>query len=230
MRIKIYQIEGDNPNKFMGYDFTMEHGGIDENSYRNVFYGDIEADNLDDIYERLNVGDKPYTYKGHSLSMSDIIEVIDCTDEKFKGKCFFVDDVGYKTVDFNTDKCQQMEGLDCVYITPNNKPLTLKLDINDYHTLSDAVGGLIETTHPFDDDVCVIGNDEAKLIGMAGNRHIGNSIYAGPMLIVGDNGGENFVELTPEQTERYMELFSNPEEISDEEVKSDMGFRFIGFN
>lgn len=213
----------------MDYNFTMEHGGIDESSYKNVFYGDMEVDNLEDIFQDLNAGDKPYTYRGYSLSTSDIIEVIEGADDRLNGKCFFVDDIGFKIVDFDTDKCQQPEGLDCVYITPNNKPLALKMDINDYRTISDAVGGMIETTHPFDDDVCVVGNDEAKLIGMKGNRHIGNSIYAGPILIVGDNGGEDFVELTSEQTERYMEFFSEPEEISDEEVQSDMGFRIIGF-
>ena len=135
-----------------------------------------------------------------------------------------------KTIDFDTSKCQPMEGKRCVYITPGNKPLVIKLNINEYDVLNNAVGGLIELTHPFDDEVCVVGNDEAKLIGMKGNRHIGESIYAGPILIVGDDGSEDFAELTKEQADKYMEMFAEPEQISDEEVKSDMGIRFIGFN
>ena len=123
-----------------------------------------------------------------------------------------------------------MEGKRCIYITPGNKPLDIKLNINEYDVLNNAVGGLIELTHPFDDEVCVVGNDEAKLIGMKGNRHIGESIYAGPILIVGDDGSEDFAELTKEQADKYMEMFAEPEQISDEEVKSDMGISFLGFN
>lgn len=43
----------ENKKHFMGYDFTMKHGGIDESRYKNVFYGDIEANNLEDLYENL---------------------------------------------------------------------------------------------------------------------------------------------------------------------------------
>lgn len=32
--------------------------------------------NLDDVYHYLNQGMKPTTYQGHSLSMSDVVEVI----------------------------------------------------------------------------------------------------------------------------------------------------------
>lgn len=232
MRVRIYQMDNieENKNHFMGYDFAMKHGGIDESRYKNVFYGDIEANNLEDIYEKLNVGNKPPTYMGYSLSVSDVIEVIEGADDNLNGKTFFCDDVGYKTIDFDTSKCQPMEGKRCIYITPGNKPLDIKLNINEYDVLNNAVGGLIELTHPFDDEVCVVGNDEAKLIGMKGNRHIGESIYAGPILIVGDDGSEDFAELTKEQADKYMEMFAEPEQISDEEVKSDMGIRFIGFN
>ena len=81
-----------------------------------------------------------------------------------------------------------------------------------------------------DKTVAVVGNEEAKLEGMKGNFHIGGSIYAGPVLIVGDNGGEDFTSLTPKQAERYMNRFAEPEEISAEEAQTDMGITFIGFN
>lgn len=231
MRIKIYQItdSSENRNRFMNYDFTMEHGGIDESTYKNVFYGDVDAKDLEDIYQLFNSKRVP-THQGHSLSVSDVIEVIESDNEKLNGKCFFCDDMGFKTVDFEASKCQEMDGLRCIYLTPGNKPLELKLNINEYDVLNNAVGGLIELTHPFDDDVCVVGNDEAKLIGMKGNFRIGSSIYAGPVLIVGDNGGEKFAELTQEQADKYMKMFAEPEEISAEEARTDMGIFFMGFN
>lgn len=65
---------------------------------------------------------------------------------------------------------------------------------------------------------------------MEGNRRVGNGIYAGPMLIVGDNGGEDFVALSQEQADRYMQRFAQPEEISQAETESDVGFVIYGFN
>ena len=90
--------------------------------------------------------------------------------------------------------------------------------------------GFVEITYPFDDTVAVVGNEEAKLEGMKGNFRIGSCIFAGPVLIVGDNGGEDFTELTPEQAERYMKRFAEPQDISAEEARTDMGITFIGFN
>ena len=113
------------------------------------------------------------------------------------------------------------------YITPHHTPLVLNVHINDYKDLVAAVEGLIELTHPFDDNACVVGNDEAKLIGMDGNRRIGQSIYAGPILIVGDNGDENFEPLTDEQADFYADKFKEIEDISEEEVQSDMYCTFI---
>ena len=120
-----------------------------------------------------------------------------------------------------------MDGEKAVYITPHHTPLVLNMHINDYKDLVAAVGGLIELTHPFDDNACVVGNDEAKLIGMDGNRRIGRSIYAGPILIVGDTGDEYFEPLTDEQADFYADKFKEIEDISEEEVQSDMYCTFI---
>ncbi len=64
----------------------------------------------------------------------------------------------------------------------------------------------------------MIGNDEAKLIGMMGNRRINGEIYAGPLLIAGDDFKGGFCDLTQNQAEKYVERFLLPENISDEEV------------
>lgn len=231
MRIRIYQIAdaSESQNRFMNYDYAMEHGGIDESAYKNVFYGDVEAKDLEDIYQLFNSKRIP-THQGRSLSVSDVIEIIKSDNEKLNGKCFFCDDVGFKTVDFNTSRCQEMDGLRCIYLTPGNKPLDLKLKVDEYEVLRDAVQGFVEITYPFDDAVALVGNEEAKLEGMKGNFRIGSSIYASPVLIVGDNGGEDFTELTSEQAEQYMKRFAEPENISAEEARTDMGITFIGFN
>lgn len=65
------------------------------------------------------------------------------------------------------------------------------------------------------------------LTGMDGNRRIGQSIYAGPILIVGDTGDEYFEPLTDEQADFYADKFKEIEDISEEEVQSDMYCTFI---
>ena len=88
-----------------------------------------------------------------------------------------------------------------------------------------------------DPDAIMVGNEEAKLIGMAAlsacggkrcNRRFIEGIVAGPFFICGDDG-EDFCSLTDEQCEEYVQLFSQPHEITPEEVKLDMRIDLIGF-
>ena len=95
--------------------------------------------------------------------------------------------------------------------------------------LQAAVGGYIECVYAHDDQTLIVGNDEAKLLGMEGNRRLENgSILAGPFFVVGVQG-ENFRSLTDEETSRYLQRYAQPQEISPQEVQQDMGFRFISF-
>lgn len=231
MRVKIYQIDSEKDEhayRFAPLSYVEKRGGIDPNIYKQVYYGDIDVDNLESLYIRLNEDDRPPLYQGTSLSVSDVVELFETEEQNSDSKCFYVDSVGYKELDnFDTSLCEDMDGEKAVYITPHHTPLVLNMHINDYKDLSAAVDGLIELTHPFNDEACVIGNDEAKLIGMDGNRRIGQSIYAGPILIVGDNGDENFIPLTDKQADFYADKFKEIENISEEEVQSDMYCTFI---
>ena len=87
MRIRIYQIadSSESANRYMDYDYAMEHGGIDESEYKNVFYGDVEAKDLEDIYQLFNSKRVP-THQGHSLSVSDVIQVLESDDERLNNK------------------------------------------------------------------------------------------------------------------------------------------------
>ena len=203
MRVKIYQIDSEKDEhayRFAPLSYVEKRGGVDANIYKQVYYGDVGVNNLESLYIRLNEDDRPPLYQGTSLSVSDVVELFETEEQNSDSKCFYVDSVGYKELDnFDTSLCEDMDGEKAVYITPHHTPLVINMHINDYKDLSAAVGGLIELTHPFNDEACVIGNDEAKLIGMDGNRKIGQSIYAGPILIVGDNGDENFIPLINRQ-------------------------------
>ena len=98
---------------------------------------------------------------------------------------------------------------------------------DDLKMLQKAVGGYIEAIYP-EKGIIFVGNEEAKLEGLDGNRHYGDCILAGPFFVCGD-AGENFRSLTDEEVTTYMARFAEPEEISQEEVKADMGFTIISF-
>ena len=94
-------------------------------------------------------------------------------------------------------------------------PLTLR--ITDNYTLQMLCGA----PH----NVC---NEESKLIGMEGNRRIGDgsSIIAGPFFICGTTE-EDFRGLTDNEVDLYMDRFKEPEQISPEEVRADTGCTII---
>lgn len=94
-------------------------------------------------------------------------------------------------------------------------PLTLR--ITDNYTLQMLCGA----PH----NVC---NEEGKLIGMEGNRRIGDgsSIIAGPFFICGTTE-EDFRGLTDSEVDLYMDRFKEPEQISPEEVSADTGCTII---
>lgn len=83
-------------------------------------------------------------------------------------------------------------------------------------SLQHEVGGWIEATYPFEDDVAVICNEEGKINGMELNRALRDDdgeIYdaiAGPFLIVG-LGDEDFDSLSDEMIEKYRDIFAQPE-------------------
>lgn len=114
-----------------------------------------------------------------------------------------------------------------VYVKPNESAVEMELEADLKH-MQQAVGGFIECVYMGDGTVLVC-NDEAKLIGMEGNRRLGNgTIIAGPFFIAGD-GGEDFRSLTEKEVQSYLQRFAQPEQISPQEVRQDMGFTFYCF-
>ena len=95
-------------------------------------------------------------------------------------------------------------------------------------SLQKEVGGPIQAVYPWDDPVALICNEEGKLQGLEGNRRIrdGASVIAGTFFVVGDDG-ENFRSLTESEVVKYMDRFKEIEDISQDEVESDMGITFI---
>ena len=82
--------------------------------------------------------------------------------------------------------------------------------------LQKTVGGCIEAYYPFEEEVCIVCNDEGKFNGMRpcravyGEDHKIQDIIFGPFFIC-DCSGENFGSLNAEQLDRYGHMFECPE-------------------
>ena len=116
-----------------------------------------------------------------------------------------------------------------VVMVEPGKPAYITEIGSDYQSLKAAVGGLIEPIYYLEDAV-MVGNEEAKLIGMEGNWRFGDRIVAGPFFICGEKmteDGADFCSLSDNLCEKYVKEFAVPEHIEQHEVENDMGLKFI---
>lgn len=123
------------------------------------------------------------------------------------------------------------EMMKVVMVEPN-KPAYITEIEHSLKGMKEAVGGLIEPIYYLDEPRAVmVGNEEAKLIGLEGNRRFGDRIVAGPFFICGEKmteDGMDFCSLSDELCEKYVQKFAVPERISQDEVEQDIGFTLIG--
>lgn len=89
--------------KFIGFDeLAKNFGEPDIENYNMVFDGEIDTNDLEEIYTKFNV-DHPYGFTGHSLSMSDMVELYDDKGSEFH----YVDHFGFKEVEFEPPTLEQ---------------------------------------------------------------------------------------------------------------------------
>ena len=107
MKTRIYQImpELDVQHiKFKGINTLRQHYGDSAPAeiYCCVYDGDLQACDLEEIYMILNTS-WPADYKGHSLSVSDIVELEDgCDGCNF----FYCDMIGFQPVRFRKEQAK----------------------------------------------------------------------------------------------------------------------------
>ena len=103
---------------------------------------------------------------------------------------------------------------------------------NDLDSLQKAVSigadyqGLIEIIGW--DGVCILCNEEGKIIGLDGNRRIGDDIIAGVFYITAEDQEGNLASLTDAQIEQYRKRFWTIEYYTQQELMDalDAGFCF----
>ena len=63
--------------------------------YQTVYDGEVETNSLEALYTKFNI-EHPPGYAGHSLSMSDVLELYDETGSSF----FYCDRFGFQKIAF----------------------------------------------------------------------------------------------------------------------------------
>lgn len=98
------------------------------------------------------------------------------------------------------------------------KPAYAKTISTGLESLQHEVGGYIEATYPWEDEAAIICNEEGKITGLPLNRSLSDDegnmydVIVGSFIIAG-LGEEDFCSLTPEQADKYTEMFKTPETI-----------------
>lgn len=243
MKIKIYQVNMErdkNRVAFMGYENLEKFQGspdVDSKIYDKVFEGEVNCFTLEKLYEIFN-REHPAGYKGRSMSVSDVVEIVDGNT----GKSYFnfCDSFGFQEVSFEPDKTQvserfcdgdKVETISVLLIQPGKYPKSVEIE-DRLEAMQAVVGGDIEEYMPFEDEVALICNDESKINGMPLNRAVYDSEHQMIDIIAGDFfichapfASEKFQSLTPDLAKKYSEKFRYPEQF----VRTEKGIAAIPF-
>jgi hypothetical protein len=179
MEISIYQINMDRDKDRLAF-YSLEDISklkeklkLDSSIYDQVFYGDVDCSNLEDVYRKFNL-DHPENYRARSLSVSDIVEVksADSVDPGF----YYCDNFGFQKVDFEPPKMTDKVQMRVLLVEPG-KLATEAYIGTSLEDMQAIVEGDIEQFMPFEDEIAIICNDEGKMNGMQLNR----AVYAEPV-------------------------------------------------
>ena len=218
MDIRIYQINSDRDTegyKFMDLAWTKKHIGfqdVDSEIYDKVYEGTVDEHSLEDVFCTFNF-EKPDDFTGHSLSVSDVVEVVK-SDDVAPG-FYFCDTIGFKNINFDTSRVPEKEDtIQVVLLEPGKIARVVEID-SSLRGLQQTVKGLIEAVYPFDEDVCLVCNEEGKINGMPLNRALRyegeiTDIIAGPCFVCACDKAA-FTGLTETQQQKYLKLFKYPE-------------------
>lgn len=112
MKISIYQIKSELDTqrlKFMDLDFIKRQGYKypPADIYEAVYHGEVDAQNLGEVYRmfnRITEADVQFLeqigFYGHSLSVSDIVEIFESDQIS---KFYFCSMIGFQQISFNKE-------------------------------------------------------------------------------------------------------------------------------
>ena len=229
MKVKIYQVNmerDENQVAFMGYDSLAKFQGspdVDSRIYDKVFEGEVNCFTLEKLYQIFNT-EHPAGYKGRSMSVSDVVEIVD--GNTGKSYFHFCDSFGFKDISFESDKTQLSERfcngntvktISILLIQPEKHPKMIEIE-DSLEAMQAVVGGDIEEYMPFEDEVAIICNEEGKVNGLPLNRAVYDSDHQMIDIMAGDFfiayapiSSEKFLSLPEDMVKKYCEKFRYPE-------------------
>jgi len=113
-------------------------------------------------------------------------------------------------------------------VEPGKTPVVTTIK-NDLDSLQKAVSigadhqGLIEIIG-IDDNVCILCNEEGKIIGLEPNRRFYNDILCGVFYITGEDDEGNLASLSSDMQAKYSKLFWEPEDIDPSDIEPRIRF------
>ena len=108
-------------------------------------------------------------------------------------------------------------------VEPGKSPETVTMP-NTLAAMQKMVGGYIEVL-PLS-DVCLVCNEDGKLMGLEGNRRLGNDIIVGTFFLAGDTRSGDLCSLTQEQIQHFGEVFAKPDTFQPGEVEDALWIEF----
>ena len=117
-------------------------------------------------------------------------------------------------VDFKAKEPESSK-IKVILLEPNKIARVAEIDAS-LEGMQSIVNGLIERGFYFEDPVCIVVNEEGKMIGLDLNRGVYDKdnklidIIAGTAFIC-DCSGKKFGSLSEEQIKKYIEIFKYPE-------------------
>ena len=115
-------------------------------------------------------------------------------------------------------------------VEPKKLPEVCEL-VNELDALQKAVSigadyqGLIEILY-INERICILCNEEGKLIGLEPNRRIRNDILCGVFYVTGQDEEGNLTSLSDDEIETFKSVFGIIEDISPDEVEPTMRIYF----
>ncbi len=96
--VRIWQLKADSDFelRFRAYDEVVKALGEPSiENYETVYDGELETNDLEAVYAKFNM-DHPNGFTGHSLSISDVVELYDKSGSEF----YYVDRIGFQKIEF----------------------------------------------------------------------------------------------------------------------------------
>lgn len=105
--VRIWQLKADSDFelRFRAYlEVVKASGEPSKSNYETVYEGELETNDLESIFAKFNT-EHPNGFKGHSLSISDVVELYDESGSEF----YYVDRVGFQKIGFANQQEHDMK-------------------------------------------------------------------------------------------------------------------------